>query len=503
MRLRARVAVALACVCLLSLPILASGGKATVATASLQVALADILFDHADYRAAMRVYLAAAECDDAAVRERARAGTVRSALRIAEWGIAITQVPGAEGRRGADPATLALAGDALWGVGRFEESEAAYRNTLRLDPANPRGRLGVAKALASRNQLEPALDEALTALGAAPADPEVRQVIGSIYERMHRYDEAASAYLSYLALVGRSGRPDIVQWARTHVAFLRVFEGTIPYEIEPARKVTRHVFDFKLVDGKIVIRGRINGGRTVDLAVDTGSEHTAISEKTASRFGVSPVTETLAAGVGEVGLRGQRLARLRSLELGTLTIYNLPCLVRTPAIEGLMVDSVDAFSPLALGLSMSVDYRARRLTLGELAPDRAPARELPLRLNRLATVEGQVNGSPTSFIVDTGGDGILVSTSTARALLAPAERSRIKLRVFGASGFDPDAYLLPGLDLSFGPLRLPNQSVVVLDLRAPSVLLGYEIGGVIGYRLLGRYRVDFDLGRSVLRLGDL
>ena len=105
--------------------------------------------------------------------------------------------------------------------------------------------------------------------------------------------------------------------------------------------------------------------------------------------------------------------------------------------------------------------------------------------------------------MDTGGEAISVSTSTARGLFTPADRRRIKLRVYGASGLDPDAYLLPGVNLAFGPINLPNQPVVVLDLRAPSVLLGYEIGGILGYRLLGKYRVDIDLPRAMLRLGDL
>jgi hypothetical protein len=44
---------------------------------------------------------------------------------------------------------------------------------------------------------------------------------------------------------------------------------------------------------------------------------------------------------------------------------------------------------------------------------------------------------------------------------------------------------------------------VVLNLRAPSVLLGYEVGGILGYRLLGKYRVEIDLQRSRLRLRDM
>ncbi len=503
MTVRTRVAVALACVCLLTWSVVASGRKVSAATAKLQIAAADLLYDQADYRSAMHVYMAATDCEDAAVRDRARAGTVRSALRIAEFGVAMTQLAGLGGPGAADPATLALAGDALWASGRFDEGEAAYRDALRLDPASPRARLGMAKAFASRNQMDRALDEIQAALGGAPGDPDIRHTLGSIYERMHRYDEAASAYLAYLSAIRGGDHPEQAQWARSHILFLRSFDGSVPFEMEPTRQVARHVLDFRLVNGKVVIKGKINGGRSIDLTLDTGAEHTAISEKTAARFGVWPIAEALTAGVGDIGLRGQMLAKIRSLELGTLRIWNVPCLLKTPSMPGLPVDTTDGFSPLALGLSMTVDYRTRKVYLGEIAADRAPARELPLRFTRLATVEGRVNDTPMSFVVDTGGEGILVSASAARGLFTPADRHRIKLQVYGASGYEQDAYLLPGLDLSFGPLRLPNQPVVVLDLRAPSVLLGYEVGGVLGYRLLGRYRVDFDLVRSVLRLRDL
>jgi hypothetical protein len=72
--------------------------------------------------------------------------------------------------------------------------------------------------------------------------------------------------------------------------------------------------------------------------------------------------------------------------------------------------------------------------------------------------------------------------------------------VWGASGWDPDAYLLPGVALAFSDIKYDNFSVVVLNLRAPSVLLGYELGGIVGHQFLSRFRVSFDLDRSVLRL---
>jgi len=40
----------------------------------------------------------------------------------------------------------------------------------------------------------------------------------------------------------------------------------------------------------------------------------------------------------------------------------------------------------------------------------------------------------------------------------------------------------------------------VLNLTAPSALLGFQLGGTIGHKFLSKYRVGIDLERSVLRL---
>jgi predicted aspartyl protease/Flp pilus assembly protein TadD len=503
MTTRTRLAVVISFVCLLSLSVVAATQKRiSAATATVQIAIADILYDRADYRAAMQTYMAATACEDQALRDRARAGTVRSALRVAEFSVAARHLESLTVNRSSDPSTLTLAGDALWANGRFDEGEELYRDALSAAPTDPRARLGVAKAMASRNQMQPALDEARAALLSAPGDPDFEYGVASILERMHRFDEAASGYLKYLSVVKGVDRDDKVIWARNHISFLRSFDGTVPFEMVSKGDVKQHVLDFRLVNGKVIVKGKVNGGKTIDFALDTGAEHTALSEKTARRFHIQYFTETLSAGVGDVGVRGLKVARLRSLEIGTLTVYNLPILIKSPAMQDIPVDQTDGFSPLAIGLSVSVDYKNRKLILGEPVAPQAGARELPLRLQRLATVQGVVNGNPTSFVVDTGGEAISVSANMARGLFTPDDRHRIKLRVYGASGLDPDAYLLPGVNLTFGPVSLLNQSVVVLDLRAPSVLLGYEIGGILGYRLLGRYKVDIDLQRAVLSLGD-
>jgi len=116
-------------------------------------------------------------------------------------------------------------------------------------------------------------------------------------------------------------------------------------------------------------------------------------------------------------------------------------------------------------------------------------------------VRGTVDGThAANFVVDTGGEVISISAATATLLSRPASARRIGLKVFGSSGWDKDAFLMPGVDLSFNDIHYKNFPVVVLNLHAPSALLGFQLGGIVGHRFLSKYRVGIDLERSVLRL---
>jgi len=274
----------------------------------------------------------------------------------------------------------------------------------------------------------------------------------------------------------------------------------VPYEFvsNPDQVYT---LPFRLENEKIIIQGRVNGSRPHDFIVDTGAELSTISRVTGEKEGVTPITYTVSAGVGEVGLRGLQLGRIDKLEFGPLKVKQVPCIIKSPALQDLPAPEGESFSPLAMGLSLTVDYARRVMTLAKRLPDDGQADvTMELWMNRLATVRGTVgDGHPRSFVVDTGGQVISISTDTALAL-PPLDMRKIALKVYGASGWDRDAYLMPGVDLAFDDIRFRKMSVVVLNLRAPSVLLGYELGGIVGHRFLSRYHVTFDLNRAELRL---
>lgn len=483
------------CVSLVGVTLTSSSGDA-----ELQLQLANLLFDETRYHEAIPAYRSALESDDAAVRLRARIGLVTSELRVGQFFDAQRDAEALRQTAPNNPEAITSYADALWAAGQFDDAEQKWRDALALAPETSRGLHGLARALASRSKLEEALNQAQTALKLSPRDPEIHHTVGAIYERMRRFEQAAAAYSNYINLLPNKEHSDKAAWSRSQVRFLKSFGENEPIAIDEASKGRLHTVDFRLVDDKVIVKAKVNGGRAVDFVLDTGSEQTTISRQTSSSAAVRPITYTLSAGVGEVGLRGLQLGRMESFEIGTLKLNNVPVLIKAPALRGIPKRETESFSPLALGLSMTIDYQTKKLTVGEEIPEEPADFSLGLRHHRLAMVRGMINGTrATYFVVDTGGEVISISTATAEALAASPGR-KIALKVYGTSGWDRDAFLLPGVNLNFNDIAYKNFSVVVLNLRAPSVLLGFEVGGIVGHRFLSPYRVSLDLKRSELRL---
>src|SRR5262245_6240229 len=167
----------------------------------IQLQLGDEFYAEGRYQDALDAYqraLAVVPADDA---RRARSGVVQAALRVAEFDLARAEAETLVKSAPQVPAARALYGDALWAAGLFDEAEARYKDALAAVPDLPRAHQGMAKALAARSQLQEAMSEAQIALRLSPRDLEVHHTVGTIYERMHRYEEAAGAFTNYVNLL--------------------------------------------------------------------------------------------------------------------------------------------------------------------------------------------------------------------------------------------------------------------------------------------------------------
>jgi len=481
---------------------LAVEGRDGAGDAELQFQLGSLLFEETRFDEARAAFRRAADTDDPALKMRARIGVVKTALLVGEFEEAQKEAAGLKADTPGNPEVMTVHADALWSAGLFDEAEREFRDALAIAPELSRGRHGLAKALASRSKLDLALNEVQAALRTSPRDGEIHHTTGAIYERLRRYEEAAGAYTNYVNLLPNKDRSDKALWSKAQIRFLQAFKSREANSLDEQSRGRLHTVPFKLVRDKVIVKGRINGGRWIDFVLDTGSEQTTISRQVGQSAGVVPITFTLSAGVGEVGLRGLQLARLDIFEVGTLKVKDVPVLIKNPALKGIPKREMESFSPMALGLSMTIDYGTKMLTIGQHLTDDKADITLPLRMHRLAMVRGLINSErPAYFVVDTGGEVISISQATADALRPgrPPGR-RIALKVYGTSGWDRDAFLMQGLNLQFLDIEYRNFSVVVLNLRAPSLLLGFQLGGIVGHRFLSPYRVAMDLERSELRM---
>ena len=481
--------------------VISADGPAPSQAADVQLQLGTLLYSEGRYLEALEAFQNALKSEDTLLLRGARTGVVQAALRVAEFDTARYQGEALVKAAPRDADAVALYGDALWASGLFEEAEQRYKDALALSPELARGLHGMARSLLARTQLDEAMEKAQAALRLSPRDLELHHTVGAIYERMHKYEEAAAAYGNYVNLLPNKDTSEKAAWSRAEIRFLRSFAQRVPFQADPGTDDMVFTVDFRLVNDKVVVRARVNDANAQDFVVDTGAESTVITEPTARRLGIAPVTYTLSAGVGETGLRGLQLARIDSLELGTLKLRNVPCIIKSPPLRDLPSSETESLSPIALGYSMIIDYKQHKLIFGKHIPIEAGDLELPLRVYRLVTVRGVVQRDhQANFVVDTGGEVISISQATANRLPVKEGSRKIALRVYGSSGWDRDAFLMPGVDLSFDTIRYTNFPVVVLNLNAPSALLGFQLGGIVGHKFLSGYRVGIDLERSVLRL---
>src|SRR6185295_11987553 len=215
--------------------------------AEIQLQMAKLLFGDGRYVEAFDAFEQAKTSEEPRVRREALKGSVTSSLRLGDFSHAFADAQMLVRNAGRDFEAVSLYGDSLWAIGQFEAAEKSFQDALALQPGNPRALHGLARSLAARNKLSEALDMAQTALQASPRDAEIPHTVGSIYEKLHRYEEASNAFSSYINLLPNKDRSAKAAWARAEVRFLRAFGATKPpLQIDPDSVGKLHTVPFRV-----------------------------------------------------------------------------------------------------------------------------------------------------------------------------------------------------------------------------------------------------------------
>lgn len=472
-----------------------------VLSAEAQLTRGDQMFAARRYEEAFTAYDAARGSERPGTRIQAGAGQVQTLLRMSLFSEAARMGAVVASRDPEHAAALAVHGDALWAAGLFDEAERRYDEALVRDAREALALHGKGRALAARRQLFPAVDLILRAISIDNREAAFHYTLAGVHEELRDFRGAARALDRYRDTVPSKDMDDLTTWAQAQADFLRSFGSRQPYEL--LTEDTVYTVPLIIDDDRVKVRGRLNGREDVDFVLDTGADRTTLTPDIASRAGVVPVRTLQTAGVGSVGVgyRGLQVARIDEIQVGDLRMAQVGALIKSPSMPGLPRPEGAGFSPLSMGLSIEVDYAAATLTMGRVLPPRDFPISLPLRMQRLPFVRGTLNGSmPVNLAIDTGGTAISLSRRAASRLETPTARL-VPAKVFGTSGWDPSAFLLPYVDLEIAPgVGSSQRSVVVLNLDAPSALLGFELGGILGHEFLSRFVVRIDLARGLVGL---
>jgi Flp pilus assembly protein TadD/predicted aspartyl protease len=488
------------------------GSKATVPqmTPAAGIDFGDEMMTKGRYREAIIAYQRSRlTSSDPYQRVRAGAGEVKGILRMGGFDSAVDEAAGLLESVPGNPQATAVLGDALWAAGRFIEAEISYDKALSIDPADARALHGRGRALAAKRQLPEALAAVTAAVTRDPGEDAYLYTLADVLEQLRRYPEAADALDRYQAVMPDRKQNNAARWAHAQAELLRRFGSDTPFDIESSAAVTSgssetFTVPFRIENDKVLVQARINGGRPIDVVVDTGAEHSSLTPDVARAAHVDALAVIPTAGIGEreTGFRDLQMGRIDRLDIGPLHVKNGACFIKAPALTNLPITESQGFAPLALGLSVTIDYQNKVLTMGRQLPAEDGGLRLPLRMQRLAMVNGNVNTKPAAFIVDTGGElGLVVSGRVARGANPDPSLRHIPINVYGTAGRDKTAFVMPFVDIVFGRgVSMQQASVAVLNLDAPSWLLGIDIGGIVGHTFLSKYKVTFDLQRGELVL---
>jgi hypothetical protein len=360
-----------------------------------------------------------------------------------------------------------------------------------------------AEALLAIGRHEAAGDAALSAAQLAIASDDLPAAghalklfaVARFRERQSLDDPAFDGVLARLPADDPAA--DLLRFWRAAIA------QSVPYQLdssvsEPSEVQARQSSPAAL--GAIEVRA--NGIAQPLVFIDTGGQHSLMTTAAARRAGVT-IGTTATQLVGFAGLRA-RPAVLETLQLGGLTLRNVPILVGDSAPLVALKGQMTLGTELMHHICFTIDYPADRVLAepadrGGSVVESESNWQIPLwTFSQVCLVQGRTAaGAGARLLVDTGNrTGTFVSARWARRNLPRYQ--------------PPDAGLVfkfKQRDLKIESLEFGDQSLddwPVVDTLPGSLERLDLVDVLVGHDLLRSYRVTLDVaGRTLLLRGNL
>ncbi len=260
---------------------------------------------------------------------------------------------------------------------------------------------------------------------------------------------------------------------------------------------------FELLNNHIYVQVKLNGKGPFRVLCDTGGAN-IVTPALASSLGLKSEGALQGRGVGEKS-EDVALTRVETVQVGDVTVKNQVFAVY-PLASFESVEDVPQSGLIGYEFFkrfvVRIDYEASRLTFTEPAVFKYEGRGAVVPFtynNRIPQVEGEIDGIPGKFDIDTGSRASL-------SLLAPfAERhklrERYKTRIEAVTGWGVGGaargQVTRAESLRLGSVQVARP-VTELSLQKGGAFVDPYIAGNVGAGVLKRFNVTFDYSRQTI-----
>ena len=399
---------------------------------------------------------------------------------------------------------FAVLGSVYLAAGNFSESRLLVNQSLGLDKRDALAWATIGTINFYENKLKESLTELRNAAGFDSKEPDFIYTLAQVATRAEEYKEASAAYRRFLEISppDDEDRRERIKGLIRFLTFLGSSETL--YSVSGNKEEKIH---FRLLNDCPLIELRINKNeQPLKFILDTGAGISVLSQETAEKLGIDPVTKGgTARGIGGDGKFEIVYGFLKSVEIGGVKISSVPIYIRD--INFNQSEHIDGYIGLGLLSKFwtTIDYGDQSLTINSQsdAPVMTAEEEKfsqPLRQTSSGFLSGEVKIEgvklPLNFIVDTGASISAISNIVAGIDSVSKYVEAGKLKVFGAAGMTEQvsSFMLP--KLTFGSNTREQVKAIALDLDLINETSGFEQAGILGGNFLKNYRLTFDFKNS-------
>src|SRR5688572_15636214 len=350
----------------------------------------------------------------------------------------LDEVQQAETLLGRQPRTarsVALLGEIEYRKGNFDQAATLYKEALQMDSKTARAHFGLGKLAIGKLRAKEAIENIMRAIALEPKESLYRIHASEAFALQRNHSEQLKQLEEYVRL--NPADRDRLAEARAGIDVLRALGGkdigvvTAPESPHPIR--------FRRSLNLIFTDIMINGRGPYDFAIDTGASQAVLSEKLAAELGLKPLTSTIMHGVGGGGKIDTKLYGANEIEIGEVTIKNVPVGTFNDPLVTQLADGILGTALLS-DFVITINYPANQMELARKAAPSAAGEVLPAWFfNNLLLLPIEINGKHRgNFVIDTGAVTTVLSHNMAGKLgiTVHTPGAKIDLGLAGVGGFE-------------------------------------------------------------------